>query len=97
MLQPGILHLNGLFVQGIDSAHLLEVLKLYETEPNNLCARDRGLLACQCRACARTTDLVVSQQNGVLHRLSNLNVSKRVWKNGWTSSRSDPDSKQNFF
>jgi len=37
MLQPGILHLNGLFVEGIDSAaHLLEVLKLYETEPNNL-------------------------------------------------------------
>jgi len=31
MLQPGILHLNGLFVQGIDSAHLLEVFKLYET------------------------------------------------------------------
>jgi len=27
MLQPGILHLNGLFVQGIDIAHLLEVLK----------------------------------------------------------------------
>ena len=31
-LQPGILHL----IQGIDSAHLLGVLKLYETEPNNL-------------------------------------------------------------
>ena len=30
MLQAGILHLNGLFVQGIDSTHLLEVLKLYE-------------------------------------------------------------------
>jgi len=31
MLQPGILHLNGLFIQGIDSAYLLEVFKLYET------------------------------------------------------------------
>jgi len=31
MLQPGILHLNDLFVQGIDSAHLFEVLKLYAT------------------------------------------------------------------
>ena len=36
MLQPGILHLNGLFVQGITSEHLLEVVMLYETEPNIL-------------------------------------------------------------
>jgi len=43
-----------------------------ETEPNNLCTRDRGLLACQCLACARTTEVVVSQQDGGLHWWSNL-------------------------
>jgi len=31
MLQPCILDLNGLFVHGIDSAHLLEEFKLDET------------------------------------------------------------------
>jgi len=35
-MQPDILHLNGLFVQGITSEHLLVVAILYETEPNNL-------------------------------------------------------------